>query len=91
MKRASFHVTQVDATFKVVWLVDHDGAVSITNDAENVVRDVNRSHPGYRIIYRDTDGNWDELKHTAGEFQSFAPARDMTPEAWLTRFSGSKP
>lgn len=62
-----------------VYLVDRDGAISVTNDAERVCAEVNAEHPGVRIIYCDTDGNWDELLHVAGAFQAFAPARGDRP------------
>jgi hypothetical protein len=56
-----------------VWIVDEDAGVSVTNDAEAVVAEINQRHPGCRIIYRDTMGNWDELRHRNGTFVDFAP------------------
>ena len=47
------------------------GNMSITNDAENVVETVLRWHPGKRIIYQDSEGQWDELCHENGEFSGF--------------------
>ena len=69
--RASFNV--VRTTDEIVFLVDNDGLMSITNDAEAVVAYVNALHPEKRIIYKDTTGQWDELKHTNGRFDGFAP------------------
>lgn len=56
-----------------VKLIDNDGRVSVTNDAENVVRQIAKIFGADRAIYyRDTDGNWGELKHNAGQFTGFA-------------------
>lgn len=63
----------------MVWIVDHDGARTITNDAEAVCAAVHAEFPGRRIIYRDTAGYWDELVHDEGIFLTFAPARDLAP------------
>lgn len=49
------------------------GSVSITNDAENVVREVVERYGNKRIFYTDTMGNIDELVHENGEFTGFAP------------------
>lgn len=57
--RSSF-TTTVQGEFAV--LVDLDGEVSITNDAEAVVALVFEKTRCKRIIYRDTQGQWDELK-----------------------------
>lgn len=61
----------------IVWIVDHDGARSVTNNAEAVCAEVNARYPGARIIYRDTCGHWDELVHDRGAFRNFAPVRHM--------------
>jgi hypothetical protein len=77
-RRAQYDVAKV--TPEIVWISDrNDGAISVTNDAENVVMELHNKYPGARVIYRDSDGNWDELKHKGGQFTGFAPARDMVP------------
>lgn len=76
-RMAYYHV--VKQTEEIVWIVDEDGPVSVTNDAERVVTDLFRLYGDRRIIYQDTDGNWDELKHVGGNFGGFAPARHMAP------------
>lgn len=80
-RRAHYDVVKV--TNEIVWIVDrNDGEISVTNDAENVVKELHNRYPGARIIYHDTDNNWDELKHdSVGTFIGFAPARDMAPTA----------
>lgn len=57
-------------------LVEDQGTgMSVTNDAEEVVHALSRLVPltGKRILYRDTDGRWDELLHTGPTFTGFAP------------------
>lgn len=75
MARAQY--MRVATTNEIVWLVDRDSGMSVTNDAEAVVAEVHALCPGRRIIYRDTDGNWDELVHKDGVFVGFKPARDL--------------
>lgn len=74
-----WHAVKVDVG--IVWIVDdwNPNVLSVTNDAEAVCEAVNIKWPGHRIIYRDTEGNWDELIHANGTFQRFAPARNITP------------
>jgi hypothetical protein len=61
-----------------VILVDRDGPVSVTNDAENVVAYVlERYLKKPRILYKDTDGEWDELLHDGEKFTGFSI---LTPE-----------
>ena len=78
-RRAHYDIVKV--TPEIVWISDRDdGAISVTNDAENVVKEMHNKYPGARIIYRDSDKCWDELKHdSAGTFTGFAPAREMVP------------
>lgn len=50
--------------------------MSVTNDAEAVVRDLqqNRMLDGRRLFYFDSEGQLDELKHDGnGLFTGFAP------------------
>ena len=79
MRTAHYDIVKV--TPEIVWIRDRteDGVISVTNDAEGVCRRVWHDYPNRRIIYCDSDGNWDELKHEGGRFVGFAPARDMVP------------
>lgn len=52
---------------------DNNGGMSVTNDAEAVVVDVLAKYPDHQIIYRDTEGQWDELLHWKGQFAGFKP------------------
>jgi hypothetical protein len=74
--RARIEIRSADAVARTVRITDLDGSVSVTNDAEAVVRFVNARYPGHRIFYRDTMGNWDELVHANGIFTGFAPGTD---------------
>jgi hypothetical protein len=46
---------------------------SVTNDAERVVALAVTSQGDHPIVYRDTEGNWDELRHREGFFACFRP------------------
>ena len=48
------------------------GQISVTNDADAVVPEVAANYGDRRIIYRDSEGNWDELVHQDGRFICFA-------------------
>lgn len=58
-------------------LLNCEGCVSVTNDAEAVVAEVVATHGNVRIFYFDTMGNRDELLHDNGVFKGFAPARTV--------------
>lgn len=73
MHRSSYRVARIAEGF--VWIIDQDGPLSVTNDAEAVVADLFKTYGDRRIIYRDTQGDWDELVHESGRFKSFAQAR----------------
>ena len=55
----------------VVFLIDRDIGMSVTNDAENVTKFIHKCLPNNRIVYRDTMGCWDELVHENGVFKDF--------------------
>ena len=59
-----------------MFVIDNNGDTSVTNNAANVVKDVLSQHyckPDSRIIYRDSMGRWDEMKHDGKAFVGFAP------------------
>jgi hypothetical protein len=45
--------------------------MSVTNDAEFVVRKAVDTQGDHPIIYRDTEGQWDEMRHREGNFACF--------------------
>lgn len=71
MSRAYYNISKVTAD-KVFITDDGVDVMSVTNDAECVVREIAGAYPGKRIIYRDSMGQWDELLHKNGEFVDFA-------------------
>jgi hypothetical protein len=74
-------VVKVDRDAGIIYLVDNDDGMSVTNDAERVVAELmaqtNKFHTYYRIIYRDTDGNWDELCHDGAKFTGYRSWRKL--------------
>ena len=77
--RSDFEIVKVTDEF--VFIRDLNiGNRSVTNDAENVVVDVNRMHNGKRIIYQDSEGSWNELLHSDGRFEGFSPYRGTIPD-----------
>lgn len=55
------------------------GAMSVTNDIENVIKEALFSNPAVAeivnlvVIYRDSEGRWDEVKVSpTGKFENFA-------------------
>lgn len=77
--RCRFHTT-FNPSLKVVALQDHDAGMSITNDAENVIEwlfEQNLLREDEHVVYRDTDGVWDELLHKDGKFIGFRLLRAL--------------
>lgn len=58
-------------TDQIVYIIDNDDGMSVTNMAERVVEEINKTHPNRRIVYKDTEGHWDELLHRNGVFEGF--------------------
>ncbi len=54
---------------------DNDGAMSVTNDIEAVVRAMAERYrrPHGPMIYRDSLGNWDGVAVQDGEYRAFVP------------------
>lgn len=78
--KSDFCVDRV--TDDIVFIIDMCAMynrMSVTNDAENVVRALYKTYGNKRIMYRDTDDQWDELVHSNGVFVTFA--RGFPPDA----------
>lgn len=70
--RANFTIVEVTDAF--VALVDDDTGASVTNDATAVVAYLLSEYgTERRLIYRDSMGRWDELRHDGKRFVGFAP------------------
>jgi hypothetical protein len=54
-----------------IFIEDTGSGVSVTNDAEGVCDHLVFYHGNKRIMYRDSDGTWDELVHDHGIFKRF--------------------
>ncbi len=75
---AQYRIVRVTDDF--VWVEDVGTSCrSVTNDAEAVVAELAAQYGERRIIYKDSMGEWDELKHNGATFTGFAPARDLAP------------
>ncbi|HCL5581071.1 TPA: hypothetical protein N2N40_002499 [Citrobacter freundii] len=57
-------------------LVDLDEGMSVTNDAENVIRWLDENLDGglgqRKVYYRDTSGEYDELVHENVNFKNYS-------------------
>jgi len=69
--RSNYSTVAIDHEF--VYIQDCNGPVSVTNDAEAVVMELVDAYPGKRIMYEDSDGQWDELVHDGNQFVDFRP------------------
>ena len=91
MRLAKYRVEHVG--IEVVAISDQcDGTtLSVTNDAESVVAELNRTLDlgDRRLIYRDTDGRWDELVHERGAFVGFSPIGGSSLAEALEKLGGA--
>lgn len=74
----SYEIVANDDALMVIRDISHlTGGRTITNDAEGVVADLHRHHAlgERRLLYYDSDGDLDELKHKGGTFLGFAACR----------------
>ena len=63
----------------VIFIEDLNGPMSVTNDAEAVVKDlINLGYGDYHILYKDSMGQWDELLHNGFRFIGFGPGYEPT-------------
>jgi hypothetical protein len=76
-----------------VLVVDQDRGPSVTNDAENVIDDLSRAQvlAGRRVLYRDTDGRWDELLVRDGAFAGFVALGAASAAGALAKAEGRTP
>ena len=63
-------MTRADCFYRIadgiIYIIDEDkGNMSVTNDMENVLRDIESAEGcqlrDYIIVYRDSDGRWDRV------------------------------
>lgn len=75
MMRAKYRIEEQNDDRVVIRDVGQD-CMSVTNDAESVVLDLQRNGmlDARQLFYYDSDGRLDELKHDGhGAFKGFAP------------------
>ena len=70
-RRSSYAYRKVANDHVIIADMDLPGTMSVTNNAEAVVREVLAIYPGRRIGYVDTDGRLDELTHNGSQFTGF--------------------
>lgn len=74
--KAQYRIVGHDFRGSDKWVIieDLNGQMSVTNDAEAVVKDlINLGYGTYHILYKDSMGHWDELIHNGQEFTDFGP------------------
>jgi len=74
--RANYRI--IDETDEYVLIQDlgpWDVYLTVTNDAENVVKELSKIIGNKRLEYIDSDGDRDQLLVKDGKFAGFAPAR----------------
>lgn len=61
--RAEWVVLEVNHISKIVFIQDtnHPGNKSITNDADKVFNTIQNNFPNYRLVYKDSQGDWGEI------------------------------
>jgi hypothetical protein len=73
-----------------VLVVERGGAVSVTNDAEGVIRELvadGLDLAGRAVIYRDDCGLWDALLTQGNRFARFRILNARTPEEAMQRLA----
>jgi hypothetical protein len=79
--RAKYSYTIEDG---IVCIVDHGMGLSVTNDAEQVINDLDNAGvplDTMRVIYRDGEGIWDEMLVQDGCFADFRSIGERNKEA----------
>lgn len=61
--RAVFHWGTEGVFSEIVWIIDENGGKSVTNDMHLVLQDISKAMNlnGKQIIYRDSQGVWDQV------------------------------
>lgn len=80
MARAEYEYVPFGVGYGAVFIRDlNRGKMSVTNDVEAVVKEVNQLHPGKRIVYSDSDGEPGELLHDNGVFRDYEVYNGPSP------------
>ena len=55
-------ISKGDPMETILFIRDQDlGGRSVTNDAENVLRECQKAHGACRVVYQDSQGDWAEI------------------------------
>lgn len=73
-------------TFVAIWdesnqAQEGEAFMSVTNAVEQVLREIIEDVRDAKVVYRDTEGKWDEIVHDRGKFKDFAPLQQDSMEA----------
>ncbi len=88
--RAAYTYTIEDG---IVCVIDLDNGKSVTNDADNLIADLVANgidlavHP---VIYKDTQGVWDQLVVQNNRFANFKSINERSKEAAIAKIKASK-
>lgn len=72
----------------VICIVDNDDGRSVTNDIENVLADLVKDGVrlrGRRVIYRDSQGVWDQVELNGDLFAGFRSVNETDKSAAITK------
>lgn len=73
MNKSAWEIVGISETAVYILDVGQGTDLSVTNDAENVVDEILLVYGEKRIVYRDSEGQWDEITHDGVDFTGFAP------------------
>ncbi len=69
--KSNWTIEHLDTKNQIVYIVDLNGPTSVTNDVESVLQHVKINYgTRYRLVYKDSDGEWWEAKRIAGTHPS---------------------
>ncbi len=64
---ADYSIIEYNSNHQIVFIRDLNmGGMSVTNDAEQVYGRVRTTFGAVRVVYQDSNGDWDEIKQVAG-------------------------
>ena len=65
--KSNWTIEHLDTKNQIVYIEDLNGPTSVTNDVESVLQHIKINYgTRYRLVYKDTDGEWWEAKRMHG-------------------------
>lgn len=86
--RSDWTWTLIQDPGRCLIIVDADlGGMSVTNDAENVIAAAHEAFDltNTPVIYRDSEGMYDQILHRNGEFVGFKALMEITADAAVSK------